>query len=48
MSVLILTEVERTAMIEQTIWLCGGLTTATAALVFAAWWFWYPEVAGET
>ncbi len=48
MSALILTEVERAAMIEQTIWLCGGLTTATVALVFAAWWFWYPEVAGDT
>lgn len=48
MSAMILTEVERAAVIIQTAWLCGGLTVAMAALIFAAWWFWYPEVAGET
>lgn len=31
-------------LIEQTIWLCGGMTVAMAALIFFAWWFWYPEV----
>ncbi|WP_242221756.1 hypothetical protein [Shinella zoogloeoides] len=44
MSALILTEPERSVMVAQTIWLCGGLTVAMAALIFFAWWFWYPEV----
>lgn len=48
MSALILTEVERAVMVEQTIWLCGGLAMAMSMLVFVAWWFWYPEAAGET
>lgn len=44
MSALLLSEIERAALVEQTIWLCGGLTVAMVVLVFAAWWFWYPEV----
>lgn len=34
-------------LIEQTIWLCGGLAMAMSMLVFVAWWFWYPQPPDE-
>lgn len=33
-------------LMEQTAWVCGGLTVATAALVLVAWLFLYPQEAG--
>jgi hypothetical protein len=44
--ILSLTAAERTALIEQTLWLCGGMTIAMMVLVFVAWWFLYPGEAG--
>lgn len=44
--ILSLTTAERAALIQETLWLACGMTLATVAAVFLAWWFLYPKEAG--
>ncbi|WP_312414135.1 hypothetical protein [Shinella sp.] len=44
--IMTLTAAERAALIQDTIWLACGMSLATVAAIFLAWWFLYPKEAG--